>query len=119
MVAPEPGPVAGAARAASTSGSWPSSGRSGPAGSGRDTPLPCPARPPHTHPLTRWGSAGRRLPVEHLVDDRPRVPGDAPVVVEELAGVHVGSVAAGPGDAHQLEPRSRQLVAGPAAHQED
>src|SRR3954471_17057201 len=64
-------------------------------------------------------SASCRSSVEHLLDDGAGVPGGAPVVVDELAGVRVRAVAAGPRDAGQLQPGTRQLVAGPAPHQED
>src|SRR5215212_11754180 len=68
---------------------------------------------------SRMLSAGGRLAVEDVLDDRAGMPGGPLVVVEELAGVHVGAVAAGAGDTRQLQPRPRQLVARPAAHQED
>src|SRR3954452_18698287 len=64
-------------------------------------------------------SPARRSPVEEVLDDRARAPGRATVVVEELPRVAVRAVAAGPGDARQLQAWARQLVAGPAAHQED
>src|SRR3954449_2834304 len=65
------------------------------------------------------GTCTSALPVEDLVDDGAGVPGRAPVVVDELAGVHVRTVAAGPRHAGQLQPGSRQLVAGAPAHEED
>src|SRR3954466_8420409 len=67
------------------------------------------------------GSAGpvesgrRRDPVEDLVDDGAGAAGGAPVVVDEPAGIVVGTVTAGTGDAGQLQPRPGQLVARPAA----
>src|SRR3954468_13390931 len=64
-------------------------------------------------------SASGRLSVEDLLDDAAGVPGGAPVVVDELAGVQVRSVAARPRDTGQLQPGTRQLVAGPATDQED
>src|SRR5687768_15793103 len=82
--------------------------------------LPCPAGPSGTPAVTRsTRSAGRRVAVEHLLDDRPRPPGGAAVVLDELPGVDVRSVPAGAGDPDQLRTRARQLVAGPAADQED
>src|SRR5688572_30643203 len=78
-------------------------------------------RPPPRRQTLRdaaW-SARRRPAVEDVVDHRPRVAGDAAVVVQELAGVLIGPVAAGAGDADQLEARPGQLVARPAPHQED
>ena len=64
-------------------------------------------------------SGGDGLAVEDGLDDRACVPGGALVVVEELPGILIGAVAAGPGDTRQLQAGPRQLVAGAPAHQED
>src|SRR3954471_21633836 len=100
-------------------------GRSGTAPSSPATSRSPP--PGRLHRVVRRGgvcrhvvrSAPVRAVVEDLLDDRAGAPGDPPVVVEELTGVGLGAVAAGPGDPVELEPLARQLVARAAAHEED
>src|SRR3954449_9766941 len=99
-------PVTGGWRVAAKSAMWSPRRRS------------TPGSPMSSHRRPR-GSARGRSAVEDLLDDGAGVPGGAPVVVQEPAGVQVGAVAAGAGDAGELDPRPGQLVARPAAHQED
>jgi hypothetical protein len=101
----------GAARRPGQVGGGSSAG--GSAGTAELTPQRAPAVPP-AHPAGHPAGC-RRTPAR-----RPSArAGWCAVLVEELPGVDVGAGAAGPGDAGQLQPGPGQLVAGPAADEED